>query len=97
VWVWTRAVWNPVRVVAGGLWSGARWAGRGVRTVWLTVWRPVRAVWGAVATPILRATGSAMRRVRAWYRHEISEPVRAALRAARRDVRRALGGRRRPD
>ncbi|MFL6111925.1 MAG: hypothetical protein ACJ786_11315 [Catenulispora sp.] len=78
--------------------------GRGVVWVWRrSVWLPIRflasgfwdaAKWvgrglRAVAQPIARRVAA----VRVWYRHEISEPINAALRAARRDVRRALFGR----
>lgn len=78
--------------------------GRGVVWVWnRSVWLPIRflaqgfrdaAKWvgrglRAAARPIARRAAA----VRVWYRQEISEPVKAALRAARRDVRRALFGR----
>ncbi|OLE26341.1 MAG: hypothetical protein AUG49_08400 [Catenulispora sp. 13_1_20CM_3_70_7] len=78
--------------------------GRGVVWLWKrSVWIPIRFVasgfrdaakWvgrglRAVAQPIARRVTA----VRLWYRHEISEPVKSALRAARRDVRRALFGR----
>lgn len=78
--------------------------GRGVVWLWThSLWVPIRFVgkgfWDAakwvgrglraVARPVVRS----LRAVRTWYRHEITEPVKAALRAARRDIRRALFGR----
>ncbi|MFD0631605.1 hypothetical protein ACFQ9X_08165 [Catenulispora yoronensis] len=82
---------------------GAR-IGRGAVWLWThSVWVPIRfagkgfwdaAKWvgrgmRAVAQPVARR----LRAVRTWYRHEITEPVLGALRAARRDIRRALTGR----
>ncbi|NUR28038.1 MAG: hypothetical protein HOV83_19715 [Catenulispora sp.] len=67
------------------LWVPIRFAGKGFWDAAKWVGRGVRAV----ARPVARG----VRAVRTWYRHEVSEPVLGALRAARRDIRRALFGR----
>jgi hypothetical protein len=67
------------------VWVPIRFAGRGLWDGAKWVGRGVRAV----AEPVARR----LRAVRAWYRHEVTEPVKAALAAARRDIRRALFGR----
>jgi len=81
-----------------------RKVGRGVVWLWQrTLWIPIRFValglWDAakavgrglrtVLSPVARGLAA----TRNWYRREISQPVRGALRAARRDIRRALFGR----
>lgn len=110
VWLWTVAVWKPLRHLAGGLWEGAKWTGRGFRRAWLAVWRRMARTWRRVTRPALRflatcagitraITGKAMAnvkaiagRARSWYRREVSQPVVAAVRSTRRDIRRALTG-----
>lgn len=67
------------------VWVPIRFAGRGLWDGAKWVGRGVRAV----AEPVARR----LRAVRTWYRHEVTEPVKAALAAARRDIRRALSGR----
>ncbi|NUR57393.1 MAG: hypothetical protein HOV87_01575, partial [Catenulispora sp.] len=67
------------------VWVPIRFAGRGFWDGAKWVGRGVRAA----AQPVARG----LRAVRTWYRHEVTEPVKAALNAARRDIRRALFGR----
>jgi hypothetical protein len=78
VWLWRIVAWNPLK-----------WFGRGLRGGWLAVWHPLHAAAKAAVAPVR----SAGRQLRLWYRNEISGPVRSAIGAARRDVRRAIGRR----
>lgn len=91
--LWTVVVWTPLRLAGRGLWGGARWVGRGVRSIWAAGRRMTEPVWRA-AREALKAVTNWTRRLtrapRAWYRREISGPIGAAVRSARRDVRRAL-------
>jgi hypothetical protein len=63
VWLWTTVVWNPLSHLTAGLWSGAKWVGRGIRTIWLAWWRPAHRIWRRLtAAPrrLLRRIASAV-------------------------------------
>ncbi|NUP52159.1 MAG: hypothetical protein HOW97_33275 [Catenulispora sp.] len=105
-WRWIVGLFHVIGQAFGFAARVGAAVGRGVVWLWThSVWVPIRfagrGFWEAAkwvgrglrtaAQPVVRG----LRAVRTWYRHEITEPVRAALRAARRDIRRALFGRRR--
>lgn len=97
--LWTVVIWTPLRLLGRGLWDGFGWIGRGVRPVWAAGRRMTEPVWRAAREALKAVTNWTRRLTRApsaWYRREISGPIGAAVRSARRDVRRALFTRRRP-
>ena len=86
VWLWTTVLWNPLSRLAAGLWSGAKWVGRGIRTIWLAWWRPARRTWQRLtAAPrrALRRIASATATAVKTTVKEVSTSIKAKLASTR--------------